>query len=424
MKKNLQKGVLLGALALTLGASSVLASGFSIYEQGGKASGLAGAYVAQADDASANWYNPAALVWMEEGSQFQAGTNLITAGGDTTLTSSDIGFGLRTATEFEPESSIETPSHFYYTRKVNPNIAFGIGVTNPFGLVTEWSTRPITFSASRSDLVTFVVNPNVAFRLTETWSVAIGADYILADVKDFSREVPINLDANPATFEVVGFSNLSGDGNDLGWNVALSHRTPVSSFGLTYRSGFSVEIDGNIDYANFGPLTPLFPSSPGQTTLELPAQAAIGWSFALTNAVEMEVDVAWAEWSAFKELVVDIENNTNLSRDFVVREDWDDSMSYRLGLSWQASDVNAYRFGVVFDESPVPEETLRPSIPDANRTGLSIGYGRTGKKIDLDLYYMALQFDDITARRGEEGVINATYETFVHLAGASVNFRF
>lgn len=424
MKKNLQKGVLLGALALTLSASSVLASGFSIYEQGGKASGLAGAYVAQADDASANWYNPAALVWMEEGSQFQAGTNLITAGGDTTLTSSDIGFGLRTATEFEPESSIETPSHFYYTRKVNPNIAFGIGVTNPFGLVTEWSTRPITFSASRSDLVTFVINPNVAFRLTETWSVAIGADYILADVKDFSREVPINLDANPATFEVVGFSNLTGDGDDLGWNVALSHRTPVSSFGLTYRSGFSVEIDGNIDYANFGPLTPLFPSSPGQTTLELPAQAAIGWSFALTNAVEMEVDVAWAEWSAFKELVVDIENNTNLSRDFVVREDWDDSMSYRLGLSWQASDVNAYRFGVVFDESPVPEETLRPSIPDANRTGLSIGYGRTGKKIDLDLYYMALQFDDITARRGEEGVINATYETFVHLAGASVNFRF
>lgn len=424
MKKNLQQGALLGVLALTLSASSVLASGFSIYEQGGKASGLAGAYVAQADDASANWYNPAALVWMEEGSQFQAGTNLITAGGDTTLTSSDIGFGLRTATEFEPESSIETPSHFYYTRKVNPNIAFGIGVTNPFGLVTEWSTRPITFSASRSDLVTFVVNPNVAFRLTETWSVAIGADYILADVKDFSREVPINLDANPATFEVVGFSNLSGDGNDLGWNVALSHRTPVSSFGLTYRSGFSVDIDGNIDYANFGPLTPLFPSSPGQTTLELPAQAAIGWSFALTNAVEMEVDVAWAEWSAFKELVVDIENNTNLSRDFVVREDWDDSMSYRLGLSWQASDVNAYRFGVVFDESPVPEETLRPSIPDANRTGLSIGYGRTGKKIDLDLYYMALQFDDITARRGEEGVINATYETFVHLAGASVNFRF
>ena len=423
MMKNLKNGVLFGAVALTLTASSVWASGFNIYEQGAKASGLAGAFVAQADDASANWYNPAAMVWME-GSQFQVGTNLITAGGDTQFTSSDIAFGIRNSTTFEPESSIATPSHLYYTHKLNPNIAFGIGVNTPFGLVTEWADRPITFSANKSDLATFVVNPNVAFRLTDTWSLAVGADYILADVKDFSREVPINLDANPATFEVVGFSNLTGDGNDLGWNLALSHRTPVSSFGLTYRSGFSVEIDGDIEYANFGPIAAFFPSSPGKTTLELPATAAIGWSFGLSEAVTMELDVTWAEWSAFKELAIDIKNNTNFSRDLVVREDWDDSMSYRLGLGWQTSEANAWSFGVVYDESPVPVSTLRPSIPDANRTGLSVGFGHTGNRIDLNLYYMALQFDDITSVRGADGVINGKYESFVQLAGASLNFKF
>jgi long-chain fatty acid transport protein len=417
------KGALLGAAALTFSASSLFASGFNIYEQGGKASGLAGAYVAQADDASANWYNPAALVWLTEDS-FQAGTNLITAGGGTEFTSNDPAFGLRTETTFEPESSIETPSHFYYVRKMNPNIAFGIGVTNPFGLVTEWVDRPITFSAGKSELVTFVVNPNVAFRLTESWSVAIGADYILADVKNFSREAPINLDANPATFEVIGFSNLSGDGDDIGWNVALSHRSGSSSFGLTYRSGFSIEIDGDIEYANFGPLTPLFPSSPGSTVLELPATAAAGFSFGLSQAVTMEIDVAWAEWSVFEELAIDIQNNTPQSRDQVIREDWDDSMSYRLGFSYQASQANQWRFGVVYDESPVPEETLRPSIPDANRTGASIGFGHEGNTFDLDLYYMALSFDDITAVRGAEGVINGTYETFVHLAGATVSYKF
>lgn len=423
MKRSLTKGALFGAMALTLTASNLWASGFNIYEQGAKASGLAGAFVAQADDASANWYNPAALVWLED-SEFQIGTNLITAGGDTEFTSSDPAFGLRTATTFEPNSSIETPSHLYYVRKINPNIAFGIGVNNPFGLVTDWDTRPITFSAVRSDLVTFVVNPNVAFRLTDTWSVAVGADYILADVKDFSREVPINLDANPATFEVVGFSNLSGDGDDIGWNLALSHRSGRSSFGLTYRSGFSVDIDGDIDYANFGPLAGLFPSSPGATTLELPATAAIGFAFGVSDAWTMEVDVAWAEWSAFKELAIDIQNNTAQSRDLVVREDWDDSMSYRVGLNYQASEANAWRFGLVYDESPVPEETLRPSIPDANRTGASIGFGHTGSVLGVNLYYMALQFDDITSARGAEGVINGTYETFVHLAGATLSFKF
>jgi long-chain fatty acid transport protein len=412
----------LGLVGLVV-ASSAGASGFSIFEQGTKASGVSGAWVALADDASANWYNPAALVWLE-GNQFQIGTNLITAGGDTEFTSADPAFGLRQATTFEPDGSIETPSHFYYTHKVNPNFAFGIGVTNPFGLVTSWDTRPITFSAVESELVTFVVNPNVAMRLTDEWSIAIGANYMLADVKSFSREVPVNLDANPATFEVVGYSNLTGDGSEVGWNVAISRRSSVSSFGLTYRSGFSVDIDGDIEYANFGPIAGFFPSSPGSTVLELPAQAQIGWGFALSNSFWMEVDVAWAEWSAFQELAIDIENNTNFSRDLIVEENWDDSMSYRLGLIWNTSDTSTWRFGVVYDESPVPEETLRPSIPDANRAGASIGYGYKGSRMDFDVYYMALTFDDITATRGAEGVINGTYESFAHLAGFGLNFRF
>ena len=42
-------------LPVALAPATTFASGFSIFEQGAKASGLAGAYVALADDASANW---------------------------------------------------------------------------------------------------------------------------------------------------------------------------------------------------------------------------------------------------------------------------------------------------------------------------------------------------------------------------------
>ena len=93
-------------------------------------------------------------------------------------------------------------------------------------------------------------------------------------------------------------------------------------------------------------------------------------------------------------------------------------------MIWQTSNVSEWRFGGVFDESPVPEAFLRPSIPDSDRTGLTVGYGRSGNRWDVDLYYMALAFDDITAVTGNEGVIAGTYETFVHLAGASFNLRF
>lgn len=264
-------------LALALVTTPVFGAGFGIYENGAKASGMAGAWVAQADDAAANWYNPAALVWLE-GSELQFGTNLITAGGDTEITSSDPRFGLFNEQTFEMESNLATPSHFYFRQSVSSNFAWGIGINNPFGLVTDWQQRPVTFSARKSELVTFYVNPNVALRLTDTLSIGLGVTYVDAEIEEFSREVPIDLDGNPFNgFEVIGSSNLTGTGDDFGWNVALHKKGNGYSFGLTYRSGVTVGIDGNIDFENFGPLSPFFNDSPGTADLELPDVAAMPW---------------------------------------------------------------------------------------------------------------------------------------------------
>ncbi|MDA8019908.1 MAG: outer membrane protein transport protein [Thermoanaerobaculia bacterium] len=416
------------SLVFVLFPATAFASGFSIFEQGAKASGLAGAYVALADDASANWYNPANLVWLEQGSQFQFGGNLITVGGDTDFTAQDPAFGIFVPNTFEPEASIETPINAFYSSKINSNLAWGIGLTTPFGLVTEWRQRPVTFSAQKSELQTFVVNPNVAFRMTQNVSIAVGFDYMFADVKEFSREVPIDLDGNPLNgFEVIGFSNLTGDGDETSWNVALSFKGNGSAFGLTYRDGFDLELDGNVAYSSFGPLAAMFPSSSGLAAFGLPAQAAAGYGFQVGRRATVEVDVAWAEWSAFDAIVIDLDVNTPLSQDLEIREDWDDTMSYRIGVTWTAANQNQWRFGAVFDENPIPVEYLRPSIPDADRIGLTIGYGFKGDKVDFDLYYMALDFDEITAVPGapeSEGVIAGTYDSFTHLAGIGFNYRF
>ena len=63
--KQIAYRVLVG-LILTLTTLPAFSSGFSIYEQSAKASAQAGAWVARADDAAANWYNPAALVKMHK----------------------------------------------------------------------------------------------------------------------------------------------------------------------------------------------------------------------------------------------------------------------------------------------------------------------------------------------------------------------
>ena len=49
-----------------------------------------------------------------------------------------------------------------------------------------------------------------------------------------------------------------------------------------------------------------------------------------------------------------------------------------LGLRWTPSPTSQWRFGYVFDETPQPEEAVSPLLPDADRNGITIGYGYTG----------------------------------------------
>ena len=422
MRTLVQRSILalIGLLLLT---PSVWAAGFSVYEHSAKASGMAGAWVAQADDAAANWYNPAALIWLED-SEFQIGGNLITAGADTEFTSSDASFGIFQETTFEMDSHIVTPVHLYYTHKLNNNFALGIGVNTPFGLITDWVDRPVTFSASESELITFMVNANLAMRLTQNTAFAVGINYIDAEITSFGREVPVDLDGNPFNgFEVIGSSNLTGTGDEIGWNVALHHRGNGWNFGFSYRSDFTVTLDGNLDFENFGPLAPFFFDRTGTADLELPDQAAIGVSWQGGRGWTYEFDVSWQGWSVFDTLVIDIDDEIpGLVEDIVLREDWDDVFAYRFGAQ-KTSGKNVYRFGVVYDEQTVPNDTLRPSIPDADRWGPTIGYTRNNDKWSVDLYYFPLFFSDTSAVGTEEGVIQGEYTSSVNLAGATLRIR-
>jgi len=418
------KTLAMGAAALVVTTPTLWGAGFSIYEHSAKASGMGGAWIAQADDAAANWYNPAALVWLE-GSEFEIGTTAITAGSDTDFTTSDARFGITQETTFQTDSHLVTPSHLYYSHKFGSNFAFGIGVNTPFGLITDWNDRPITFSADKSELVSFVINPNVSFRLTENTAVAIGIDYIDAEIKNFSREVPVELDGNPFNGpELIGSSNLTGDGDDIGWNVALSHRGNGWSFGFTYRSKMTVGLDGNVAFDGFGPLSSFFFDRNGTADLKLPDQAGVGLSWQGAGGWTYEVDVAWQGWSAFDELAVDLENNIpGVVDDIQLREDWNDAFSYRFGAQ-KTSGANVYRFGFVYDEQTVPSDTLRPSIPDADRYGPSIGYSREGNNWSVDFFYFPLFFADTTAVGTESGVIQGTYSSFVNLGGITFRTRF
>jgi long-chain fatty acid transport protein len=117
-----------------------------------------------------------------------------------------------------------------------------------------------------------------------------------------------------------------------------------------------------------------------------------------------------------------------------LEENWSDTYSYRLGGTWALAEKHDLLFGVVYDEAPVPSETMRPSIPDGNRTGISLGYGYMAKKWNLDFYLMPVFFEDAIAKgdlankpgvsADPDGVIDGKYESMTTLFGLSFNFKF
>ncbi len=419
---------LLGALAAP---ALALASGYAVPEQGAKASGLAGAWLARADDAAANWYNPAALVWLEE-SEVQFGTNLLFVGDmdlrqshrviPETIGGLPVLFDEPIPATYGLADSVETPVHLYLSRRVNDRVAWGIGINNPFGLVSDWRDRPVTFAAARSELLTVMVNPNVAFRVGRDWSVAVGIDYVQAELTEFSAEIvafqPVFTPEGPA-LEVLelGRRDLTGEGDDLSWNLAVHRRGDPWSFGLTYRAELAPSLEGELRFSN-----PLLPAATGRGSLHLPARAATGVAWDGGGEWACELDVEWTDWSVFDELRIAFDSP--LVPDIAQREDWSDALAYRLGIARRWATRHEGRAGIVFDEAPGPPDTLRPTIPDTDRTGVTLGYGFTGARWSVDAYYMALFFAATRAVPGEEGVIGGEYEGFGNIFGLTVSRRF
>ncbi|HET9210757.1 MAG TPA: hypothetical protein VFR03_10185, partial [Thermoanaerobaculia bacterium] len=63
-----------GILCAALVTPRLEAAGFGFFTQGGRATGMAGAYVAQADDPTAIFYNPGGLALLKDRKSVSVGT--------------------------------------------------------------------------------------------------------------------------------------------------------------------------------------------------------------------------------------------------------------------------------------------------------------------------------------------------------------
>jgi long-chain fatty acid transport protein len=419
--------VVVALVASMLGArGAAFASGYSIYEQGANAMAQAGAFSARASDPSALFFNPAGILQLD-GKRIYGGSTAIFLTGSR-MESATSG------TRFDQESNIAWPSSLYYTQKISDRAAWGLGITSPFGLKTEWGpTFDGRFISRESNIAVENINANLAFRLNPTWSAAIGFDYAKAQIRELSKNIDLGL-VNVAFTGQQAFTKLTGDGHDTGYNLALRWASENGwRWGGSYRSSMKPTIDGDIEFQEVPvALAAAFPNGGASAELPLPATLATGLGFVSHKGRgkwEAEADLVWTDWSAFRHLRIDIENNTAAVADVDNFEGWHDTYSIRAGFAYHFRPRQDWRVGVYFDQNPIPDQHVRPRLPDADRKSIQVGYGFHSKGgFVLDIAYQALFFND---RRAEGNPNSATdpvqpglYSSYIGLLGASLGWTF
>lgn len=415
-------------LAGALMAASANAAGFALFEHGAKAMAMGGAFTAQADDGSAFFFNVAGLAFQRERS-FTIGTTFITSEGE--YRGLDPFPGRTARGEMEPLAEI--PSHLYYIHPFGERTTFGLGVYTPFGLSTEWKNKP-TFAGRYlsvlASLRTFDINPTVAFQVTPQLALGIGAIARVSDVK-LQRYAGTQ---NPFTQQVVNIAKVDLESDfdtGYGFNVGLLHKVnPSFSWGLSYRSAIDIDYEGDARFTQISTgfpqldaavqrMLPFGSAVPVETAIGFPETWSLGFAFTLSPSFVVEVDANRTGWSSFDRLPMTFTTVPQLSS--VVVEDCEDVNTYRIGFQWTTSPTWQWRFGYLYDESPQPDTTVGPLLPDSDRHGFSVGFGHRGQRFQTDLAFLYLPFKNRCTTSNHDNFY-ACYETTAYLFGATLSF--
>lgn len=420
--------VLLLASLAYFSTSAVFASGFIIPEQGAKASSMAGAFTAIADDPSAIFFNVAGIAQQRRLSGI-AGATFITF--DNSF-QGDPNDELTSGTTGRYDAHLFVVPNGYAIVPIGENLTFGIGSFAGFGLRTDWKDPWVgRFVSQDVNLKTASVMPALAWQTGDgRFAAGAGLEY---------RRARVTLERNngalsPFTGRIHDVANiyLGGDwGSSMGWSAGLLFKpNDRLRFGLSYRAAMDIDIDGEATFtqiptgnAQFDAIVraELPPNQAISTTIPFPAHTAVGIGWAGT-AWDLDFDITHTTWSRFDELVVEF---AETPKDNLIRPQlWEDTMSFRLGGNRRVTDDWDIRLGALFDENPQPTAQVGPLLPDADRVAVSFGAGFHRGPWIVDSGLMFLDFlERSTDGQSAEG-FNGTFRTHATLYFLNLGVRF
>ena len=456
-------------LALCMAAVSSLpafAEGFRIIDQSAAATGQGGAFAAQADDPSAVHFNPAAMTDLP-GLQLTMGTLLVNGDIDVMPASDPAVAG-----DFGGTFANPPPSSFFVTARLRDFgissldfLTLGLGVHAPFGNLIHYppssSLAPVL---TKSAAPIIDIKPTIAVRVHPSFALGFGLDIYtfsgLFGEGHVESQQRLGLEFLFPPRNALGLGRpgddveLNGRDTALGYNVSLlftplrnDHEQPLVNLAVVYRSQATLNLTGQFLNKNQGI------ALGAQADLTLPQVVTAGLAvWPIRNAQrewKVEVDLDYADWTSFDNVDIRLSNGVTLP----IPRNWKDSYVFMAGTEYKwinpaqlpAWDVTV-RGGYSFADSPVPERTFRPDVPDSDYHAYSIGLGflcrnggvflgviscgNEGRRslgiaaIGFDVAYQGIFYQSRGIFQNIDPRINGTWDTTIHVWSLNLRMNF
>lgn len=458
--------VLLITLLMSLCIGSLFAGGFALSGVGSKAIGLGGAFRGMSDDPTAVYWNPGGLGFMNKNYLSIAGAGILPLAEFTNSNPNLPGF---TTDPVEAKTILHLFPNLYAIKGGGCNFKYGLGIYIPYGLGATWDmydlptgtfnlvtptdtvATAITWSDGfpKEEMMSSIgivdIHPTFAYKFSEMFSLGAGLSiyYSMIEIDKVKPHAIYSYNL-PTTME------LEGTGIGFGGNIGMMFKfSDNAQVGLTGKLPAKIKLEGEAvvrtwlsNYINYAMHMPgvnpnahlyAVPAVLGDTTdikatLNLPGDIGWGVSFKLNPRWTLNTDFSYAFWNVLNEVKIEFDpaaviGTTTLEESELVTK-WEDTFRISIGTEYRFPKV-ALRGGFFYDESPVPSNTLNPTLPDiSDKYSGNIGLGFTLGKWLLDLNYEYIMFDERKIETQTSENMVGTYNNSVNAFNFGLTYTF
>ena len=395
-------------------ASVAFGSGFALYEPSVISHAMGGALVGKAMDASANFNNPATLTDL---------TNIwVTVGFVTEHPRAKV----RTFNNGKCLGDVNTDAglfwlpHFQLAVPLPHGFSFGLAGDAEYGLGTDYGeSAPTAWNCTETTVQGYVINPNLAYKITDKWSVGAGLRWLYFDFEQYKN-------LGLMSYHLYGNNRFES----FGWQVGTKYDILDNlSVGLVYKSPIDVNVRGETDAhakASQAQGTASAMTDGADAGLTLPQSITVGINWDVIKTWHLGFATSWSQWSEFDTLVFNVKPQRN-----DVYLDWNDTWRASLGSAWDFYEDWTWMISYTFDmDCCLNKDQSSMMLPPAHRNILATGFvWNCWQNLDLAISYSCIftdggSMDTVDKTMGTGRWHMETCRGFCHAVGFSVTYRF